>query len=195
MSNYDIAEDAESGFTLEAQSLLDQAAEFADGEEYAYHSGAMAVREENVGDFWSIECRNVVKSFGRNNVLNGLEVGIPEGMITIILGPSGTGKSVLIKHLIGLLFPDTGDVVVHGKSVTKMTMSQLLEMRRKFGILFQDGALFGSMNLYDNVAFPLRQHTNNSEKEIHDVVMRRLDEVGLANGAETRMPSELSGGM
>jgi len=158
------------------------------------HEGAMHFAEETPGDFWAIECVDVHRSFGRNAVLRGLNVGIPEGMITIVLGPSGTGKSVLIKHLIGLLFPDRGDVLVHGKSVPNMTMSELLDMRKRFGILFQDGALFGSMPVYDNVAFPLRQHTDLSEAQIRAIVMARLSDVGLA-GAEQRMPSELSGGM
>jgi phospholipid/cholesterol/gamma-HCH transport system ATP-binding protein len=143
---------------------------------------------------WSIECRNVYKSFGPNRVLSGLNLRIPEGMITVVLGPSGTGKSVLIKHMIGLLFPDAGDVLVQGKSIPKMTMGELLELRRRFGILFQDGALFGSMPVYDNVAFPLRQHTDLSEEEIEEVVMRRLGEVGLRDAA-TKMPGQLSGGM
>jgi len=169
--------------------LLDRAASHG-----VHHEGAMCFTEETPGDFWAIECIDVHKSFGRNAVLRGLNVGIPEGMITIVLGPSGTGKSVLIKHLIGLLFPDRGDVLVHGQSVPNMTMSELLEMRKRFGILFQDGALFGSMPVYDNVAFPLRQHTDLSEAQIREIVMARLSDVGLA-GAEQRMPSELSGGM
>ncbi len=178
-----------AGATDEGTSaLLDDAAG------YALHDGAMQVPERNPGDFWSLECRDVVKSFGSNRVLNGIDLGIPEGMITVILGPSGTGKSVLIKHLIGLLFPDRGEVLVHGSSVAHMTMSELLAMRRRFGILFQDGALFGSINVYDNVAFPLRQHTDYSEATIRDIVRARLSEVGLA-GSERKMPSELSGGM
>ena len=104
----------------------------------------------------AIECRGLHKAFGKSKVLDGVDLRIPEGMITLVLGPSGTGKSVLINHLIGLMFPDAGDVLVHGESVPRMSMSELLEMRRRFGILFQDGALFGSMAVYDNVAFPLR---------------------------------------
>jgi phospholipid/cholesterol/gamma-HCH transport system ATP-binding protein len=169
--------------------LLDRAASHG-----VHHEGAMHVGEETPGDFWAIECIDVHKSFGRNAVLRGLNVGIPEGMITIVLGPSGTGKSVLIKHLIGLLFPDRGDVLVHGRSVPNMTMNELLDVRKRFGILFQDGALFGSMPVYDNVAFPLRQHTDLSEAEIREIVMARLSDVGLA-GAEQLMPNELSGGM
>ncbi len=99
------------------------------------------------------------KRLGGVPVLNGLNVAFPDETITVVLGPSGTGKSVLIKHIIGLMFPDSGDVIVHGQSVPTLTMPQLLALRRKVGVLFQDGALFGSMSVFDNVAFPLRQHT------------------------------------
>lgn len=176
----------------EASALLDQAASF--DAEHQLHEGSIAVQEENPGDYWSIQCKGVKKQFGRNKILDGLDVGIPEGMVTCILGPSGTGKSVLIKHLIGLLFPDKGEVLIHGESLNTMPMSKLLEVRKKFGILFQDGALFGSMSVFDNVAFPLRQHTDLSEKEIRRVVDARLDDVGL-DVARNRLPNELSGGM
>jgi phospholipid/cholesterol/gamma-HCH transport system ATP-binding protein len=142
----------------------------------------------------AVEFVDTYKSFGPNKVLRGVNMGIPEGMVSMIIGPSGTGKSVCIKHMVGLLYPDRGDILVHGQSVPNMPDDQLFEMRKKFGLLFQDGALFGSMNLYDNVAFPLRQHTQKSEREIEAVVMRRLDEVGLASARE-KMPNELSGGM
>jgi phospholipid/cholesterol/gamma-HCH transport system ATP-binding protein len=132
--------------------------------------------------------------FGRNKILRGLNMGIPEGKISMILGPSGTGKSVCIKHMVGLLYPDDGDVLVHGESVPNMADDDLFEMRKKFGVLFQDGALFGSMNLFDNVCFPLRQHTDKGEDEISEIVGRRLREVGL-DGAHDKMPNELSGGM
>ena len=115
-------------------------------------------------------------------------------MISMVLGPSGTGKSVLIKHIVGLLYPDSGDVLVHGESIPNMTDDELFEVRKKFGLLFQDGALFGSMNVFDNTAFPLRQHTDKSEDEIEEIVNRRLREVGLAE-AMYKMPNELSGGM
>jgi phospholipid/cholesterol/gamma-HCH transport system ATP-binding protein len=176
------------GFSAEQRLLLDRAAD------YSLHEGALEVAQNHPGDFWSIECVDVYKRFESNQVLNGLNLGIPEGMITVVLGPSGTGKSVLINHLIGLMYPDAGDILVHGRSVTGMRRRELLEMRRKFGILFQDGALFGSMPIYDNVAFPLRQHTSFSEREIREIVMARLEEVGLAKAAAL-MPSELSGGM
>jgi hypothetical protein len=116
-------------------------------------------------------------------------MGLPEGKISMILGPSGTGKSVCIKHMVGLLYPDDGDVLVHGESVPNMQDDELFEMRKKFGVLFQDGALFGSMNVFDNTAFPLRQHTDKGEDEINDIVSRRLEEVGLGPAGD-KMPND-----
>ncbi len=169
-------------------NILDQTRE---GEHpYQWHEGVN--REHGSTD--AVEFIDVKKSFGRNTVLNGLNFGIPEGQISMIIGPSGTGKSVCIKHMVGLLYPDEGDVLVHGVSVPNMADDDLFEMRKKFGVLFQDGALFGSMNVFDNVAFPLRQHTDKSEEEIGEICNRRLREVGLA-GALDKMPNELSGGM
>jgi phospholipid/cholesterol/gamma-HCH transport system ATP-binding protein len=141
-----------------------------------------------------IECKDVHKAFAGHEVLAGITCVIPEGEITVIMGPSGTGKSVLLRHFVGLLMPDRGDVLVDGMSVPKMSEDELLELRRNMGMLFQDGALFSSMSLFDNVAFPLRQHTKKNEKEVREIVMDRLQEVGLA-GAEKKMPNELSGGM
>ncbi len=158
--------------------------------EYANHS----YRVYPSGRRNVVEFDNVYKSFGRNQILRGLTMGIPEGMVSMILGPSGTGKSVCIKHMVGLLYPDSGDVRVQGESVPDMPDDRLFEMRKKFGLLFQDGALFSSMNLYDNVAFPLRQHTEKSEQEIEEIVMRRLTEVGLGYSRD-KLPNELSGGM
>src|SRR4051794_13959707 len=163
-----------------------------DGEvdEYQWHTGMN--RPTGVPD--AVEFVDVHKAFGRNKILRGLNMGLPEGKISMILGPSGTGKSVCIKHMVGLLYPDEGDVLVHGESVPNMTDDELFDMRKRFGVLFQDGALFGSMNLVDNVAFPLRQHTDKSEEEILEIVHKRLDEVGLG-AAHDKMPNELSGGM
>jgi phospholipid/cholesterol/gamma-HCH transport system ATP-binding protein len=158
--------------------------------EYAFHT----YRVYPSGRPDAIEFVDVYKSFGRASILRGLNMGLPEGMVSMIIGPSGTGKSVCIKHMVGLLYPDRGDILVHGRSVPNMPDDELFEMRKKFGLLFQDGALFGSMNLYDNVAFPLRQHTEKGEDEIEDIVMRRLGEVGLGSARE-KMPNELSGGM
>ena len=155
-------------------NILDQTRE---GEHpYQWHEGVN--REHGSTD--AVEFIDVKKSFGRNTVLNGLNLGIPEGQISMIIGPSGTGKSVCIKHMVGLLYPDEGDVLVHGESVPNMADDDLFEMRKKFGVLFQDGALFGSMNVFDNVAFPLRQHTDKGEEEIAEICNRRLREVGLS---------------
>src|SRR5881397_2391568 len=137
--NLDRDDEQSEGFDPTSTELLEKAADY----QYAFHEGAVPFDEREAGDFWSIYVKNCYKRFGSNQVLNGVDLGIPEGMISVILGPSGTGKSVLIKHLIGLMFPDKGDVIVHGESLRKMKLSRLLEVRRKFGILFQDGALFG----------------------------------------------------
>ncbi|HEX5983886.1 MAG TPA: ATP-binding cassette domain-containing protein [Solirubrobacterales bacterium] len=162
----------------------------AEHDPYALHTGRK--RDHSSED--AIEVINLVKQFGTARILNGLNLGLPEDQISMVLGPSGTGKSVLIKHIVGLLYPDSGDVLVHGESIPSMTDDELFEVRKKFGLLFQDGALFGSMNVYDNVAFPLRQHTDKGEEEIGEIVNRRLKEVGLAE-ATYKMPNELSGGM
>jgi phospholipid/cholesterol/gamma-HCH transport system ATP-binding protein len=183
---------AESPFGAHESALLDQAIDHED--EHALHQGAVEFIEDEPGAFWSIRVLDCHKAFGRTRILQGVQLGIPEGMITVIVGPSGTGKSVMIKHLIGLMFPDQGDVIVHGESLRQMTLSRLLEVRKKFGILFQDGALFGSMSVYDNVAFPLRQHTDLSEAEIAGIVNERLADVGLIASAR-KLPNELSGGM
>jgi len=143
---------------------------------------------------YMIEVEDLHKAFEGRTVLDGVTCQVPAGKISVVMGPSGTGKSVLLRHVVGLLYPDSGDVTVAGKSVPNLGEDELLELRRNVGMLFQDGALFSSMNLYDNVAFPLRQHTRKSEREIKAIVMQRLDEVGLSESV-TKMPNELSGGM
>ncbi len=162
----------------------------ADEEEYQWHTYV----HYPSGRPDAVEFIDTYKSFGRNHILRGLNMGLPEGMVSMILGPSGTGKSVCIKHMVGLLYPDDGDIIVHGESVPNMPDDDLFEMRKKFGLLFQDGALFGSMNIFDNVAFPLRQHTEKGEDEVSDIVTRRLNEVGLGAHGD-KLPNELSGGM
>lgn len=142
----------------------------------------------------AISIKGLTKSFGPQTVLEDISFDIPKGKISLILGPSGTGKSVFLKHLVGLLKPDRGEVWVGDKNVPSLSEKELFEVRRKFGVLFQDGALFGSMNIYDNVAFPLREHTRKSEKEIRDIVNEKLTMVGLT-GAERKLPGEISGGM
>ena len=161
-----------------------------DEEPYRWHTG----EKRDHGGEDAIEVIDLVKQFGNTRIQNGLNLGLPDNEVSMVLGPSGTGKSVLIKLIVGLLYPDSGDILVHGESVPNMTDDELFEMRKKFGLLFQDGALFGSMNIFDNTAFPLRQHTDKSESEISDIVNKRLEEVGLGS-AHYLMPNELSGGM
>lgn len=145
-------------------------------------------------DIFAIETRNLHKCFGPHQVLTGVDLQIPEGTTSVVLGPSGTGKSVLIKHVIGLLRADQGEVFVHSRPLGRMSRSEILGLRRDIGVLFQDGALFSSMNVFDNVAFPLRQHTDLEEDEVGEIVMEQLKAVGL-EGAVEKFPSELSGGM
>ena len=142
----------------------------------------------------AISVRNLTKSFGSHTVLEDISIDFPRGKITTVLGPSGTGKSVFLRNLIGLLTPDHGEVWVGDQNIPSLSRRDLLEVRKKFGVLFQDGALFGSMTVYDNTAFPLREHTNTSEKEIREIVMEKLELVGL-EGAADNMPDEISGGM
>jgi len=145
-------------------------------------------------DLLSIETVGLRKSFARFEVLRGCDLKVPEGTITVVLGPSGTGKSVLLKHIIGVMRPDAGDVLIRGRSVRRMSRAELFRLRRDIGVMFQDGALFSSMSVYDNVAFPLRQHTDLKERDIHELVMDQLRAVGL-EGAAGSPPSALSGGM
>ena len=142
----------------------------------------------------AIEFIGVCKRFGDNVVLDGVDLKIPEGEISMIMGPSGTGKSVCINHMLGLMDPDDGDVKIFGESVPEMPRDDLRELRKKFGVLFQNGGLISSYSLYDNIAFPLRHWTDKDDEEIDEIVNRRLKEVGLADAAQ-KMPVELSGGM
>ncbi len=143
---------------------------------------------------YAIECIDLHKSFGRHQIHKGIDLKIVKGAITYIIGPSGTGKSVLLKQLCGLMPPTKGRVLVNGRDLTQMKQSELTEMRKKFGILFQNAALFDSMNVFENVAFPLREHTKLSKGEISKIVSEKLRLVGLRD-VEQKMPSELSGGM
>jgi len=142
----------------------------------------------------AIETRGLHKAFGPNEILKGVDLAIPEGVISVILGPSGTGKSVMLEHVLGLMKPDAGDVLIRGRALSSMSRSELLGLRREIGVMFQDGALFSAMTVFDNVAFPLRQHTSLDEPAIREVVQEHLEGVGLGFAAQ-RMPNELSGGM
>ena len=145
-------------------------------------------------DMLAIETRDLHKAFGGHRVLNGVDLQIPEGSICAIMGPSGTGKSVMIKHILGLLKPDSGEVLVRGRSLNRMSRSEVIAMRKDIGVMFQDGALFSSMTVFENVAFPLRQHTNYTDREVREIALEHLAKVGLAHAID-RYPSELSGGM
>ncbi len=141
-----------------------------------------------------IEIKDLTKSFGKQLIWGDVSLTVPAGEICVMLGPSGTGKSVLLKTIIGLLKPDSGSVVIQGTDIASCPEKELYEIRKLFGVLFQDGAMFGSMTLYDNIAFPLREHTKKTESEVRDVVMEKLDLVGLL-GTEDKLPGEISGGM
>lgn len=142
-----------------------------------------------------IRTEAVHKSFGDNHVLKGISLDFPVGTTTVILGGSGSGKSVLMKHLIGLLSPDKGRVVVDGEDISSLEGEALTKMRSKFGMVFQWAALFDSMNVLDNVAFPLREHRKDlSNKQVEDLVAEKLALFGL-EGIEHKYPADLSGGM
>jgi phospholipid/cholesterol/gamma-HCH transport system ATP-binding protein len=141
-----------------------------------------------------IKVEELTKSFGKQLIWGDVSLTLPKGEISVMLGPSGTGKSVFLKALIGLLKPDRGHIHIEGHDIATCRERELYEVRKLFGVLFQDGAMFGSMNLYDNVAFPLREHTKKSESEIDRIVMEKMDMVGLV-GSEKKLPGEISGGM
>ena len=141
-----------------------------------------------------IEIRSLTKSFKGQKVLDELSLTIPKGGITVIIGPTGTGKSVLLKHILGLIKPDHGEILVDGKDINLMNEALLNEIRKKIGVCFQDAALFDSMNVSENIGFPFAMHTGLSKEEIDKEVAVLLKEVGLS-GIEQKMPSQLSGGM
>jgi phospholipid/cholesterol/gamma-HCH transport system ATP-binding protein len=143
-----------------------------------------------------IEIRHLRKSFGSKVVLKDVNLSVPRGSTVVILGLSGQGKSTIIKHIVSLLKPDSGEIIVDGIDVAKADEKEIYETRKKIGFLFQEGAMFDSMNVYDNVAFPLREHTNLSEKEIRKRVFEKLDMVGFDSERVAKLyPFELSGGM
>ncbi len=137
---------------------------------------------------------NISKSFNDHVVLDQLNLTAESEKITVIIGQSGCGKSVLLKHMIALMRPDSGRIIVDGEDITALNEKELNRIRKKFGMLFQDAALFDSMTVGENVAFPIREHTRLSEKDIKEVVFEKLGRVGLSE-AFHKMPSELSGGM
>ena len=142
-----------------------------------------------------IEIKNLYKRFGSNEVLRGINLKIEPGETTVIIGKSGEGKSVLLKHILKLLSPDSGEVIIEGQQINDLNLKQLYELRKKFGFLFQGAALFDSMTVEENVGLALVENKNGfSEKEIEEIVKEKLFLVGLP-GVEKLKPAELSGGM
>ncbi len=141
-----------------------------------------------------VSLRGIHKRFGDNEVLRGVDLDVDEGSITVVIGPSGCGKSVLVKHVIGLLRPDSGSIIVDGEDILSLGGRRLTDIRRKFGMLFQQSALFDSMNVLDNVTFPLVEHRRMSSRVMRDMALARLEQLGLRD-VERKFPSELSGGM
>ncbi|MBX5482077.1 MAG: ABC transporter ATP-binding protein [Myxococcaceae bacterium] len=141
-----------------------------------------------------IQIQDLHKSFGDNAVLKGINLDIEEGTTLVVLGGSGSGKTVLMKHMIGLLKPDRGRVLVEGQDIVPLDGEELARVRKKFGMVFQAAALFDSMTVYENVAFPLREHAKLKESEIREKVKEKLAIVGLRN-VESKYPADLSGGM
>ncbi len=141
-----------------------------------------------------IKLIDVRKSFGSQQVLNGVNLSITEGKTTVIVGGSGQGKSLIIKHILGLVKPDNGKVLVYGKELDKIRKKELKEIRTDFGVLFQNAALFDSMTVYDNVALPLRERTKIPEDEIERIVNEKLAIMDV-EGTNNKYPAQLSGGM
>jgi phospholipid/cholesterol/gamma-HCH transport system ATP-binding protein len=140
-----------------------------------------------------IELRKVSKKFGRLVVLSRLDLNIEEGQSLVVLGASGTGKSVMLKHIVGLLKPDFGEVWFDGRRIDDLPERELMKIRQRFGFLFQMGALFDSLTVEENIAFPVVEHTHKSREEIADIVTEKLGLVGLPDAGK-KMPGELSGG-
>jgi phospholipid/cholesterol/gamma-HCH transport system ATP-binding protein len=141
-----------------------------------------------------IDVRNVYKSFGSNQVLKGVSIKMMPGTTTVVLGGSGSGKTVLMKHIMGLYKPDSGEVIVDGENISRMDRQELARFRTRMGMVFQSAALFDSMTVYENVAFALREHTHLTEPEIRQRVRDKLAVVDL-HDVEDKFPAELSGGM
>ena len=142
-----------------------------------------------------IQVIDLHKSFNGQAVLDGINLEIPTGKITVVIGKSGVGKSVLLKHLIGLLKPDQGQVLVDGQDITLLKGRKLQDLKRRFAVLFQGGALFDSLSVFENIAFPLREKTRLPEAEITKRVHERLEQMNLSLEAGKKFPDELSGGM
>ncbi len=141
-----------------------------------------------------IHFENIEKAFGKNRIFDGLSLDIRKGETLTIIGGSGTGKSVLLKILLGLISADAGKVLFDKQDVENMNQEQLLAMRKRIGMLFQGAALFDSLNVYENIAYPLREHFDYSQDKLDEIVRQKLELIGLP-GIENKMPADLSGGM
>jgi phospholipid/cholesterol/gamma-HCH transport system ATP-binding protein len=141
-----------------------------------------------------IRIRGLKKRLGSRQVLDGVDLDVPEGMTVVVMGRSGTGKSVLLKHIIGLMQPDAGEIEVDGEPIVGLSENELNRVRKRFGMLFQSAALFDSLTVGENIALPLREHTRLPDAEVRRRVAERLDWVGL-QGVEEMKPASLSGGM
>lgn len=141
-----------------------------------------------------VECHHMSFKRGDNVIFKGINLSIKRGQITAILGPSGTGKTTLLKMFCGQILPDTGEVLIDGQDLSELSRADLLHLRKRMSLLFQTGALFTDLNVFENVAFALREHTKLPEHMIRDLVLLRLESVGLRGTAEL-MPAQLSGGM
>ncbi len=142
----------------------------------------------------AVELIDVKKSYGSQEVLKGVNLPIMEGKTTVIVGGSGQGKSQIIKHILGLIKPDSGQVMVYGKDISSVNKKELMEIRTNFGVLFQNVALFDSMTIFDNVAMPLRERTDKSEAEIKKIVLENLEMMDVI-GHDDKYPAQISGGM
>lgn len=142
----------------------------------------------------AIQLLRVEKSFGSQRVLRGVDLNVREGTTTVIVGGSGQGKSIILKHMLGLIRPDAGQVIVLGRDMARVRARELKDVRKNFGVLFQNGALFDSMTVFENVALPLRERTRSSEDDIRRSVEEKLSLMDL-EGAEGKYPAQLSGGM
>lgn len=151
--------------------------------------GAPRVHEDTV-----ISVQSVTKRFGDHTVLEDVSFDVPRGKISAVLGPSGTGKSVLLNTILGLMKPEQGQIFIDDEPIVGISHANLMRIRRKFGVLFQDGALFGSMSIFDNLAFPLREHTKCTESQIRQIVEDKAEMVGLVRHLD-KLPGAISGGM
>jgi phospholipid/cholesterol/gamma-HCH transport system ATP-binding protein len=141
-----------------------------------------------------VEIRNLHFQYQGRKIFDGIDIDIQRGKITAIMGPSGSGKTTLLKLIGGQLYPNSGKIIVDGENIHELSRTKLYRARRKMGMLFQSGALFTNLSVFDNVAFPIREHTNLNPNMVRDLVLMKLEAVGL-RGARKLMPSELSGGM